>query len=415
MQDYFDRISVWYYDKHQKDQKGVRISQSGGCAKKAMKVIKNKTIYTGKGVIENGFIRYEKTIAEVGSMQNFVSREEDEIVEGEGMYLIPGFIDVHSHGGYGLDSMDASADEIDWMVRQMAAKEGITSYFCTTMTQTSENIESAMKNIKEAAEKNPIIQGIHLEGPFISVNYKGAQDASYIQKPDAAVLKHWNELSGNRIKIVTYAPEEADTEFEDWCLANGIVPSAGHSNATYDQLCCCRACHVTHLYNAQRGLNHREPGVTGYGLLTEGVKAEMICDGIHIKPKMVYMAYKVKGSDGIELVTDSMRAKGMPEGKSELGGQTVYVKDGTARLEDGTIAGSVLTYIDAFRNIMKFTGASLQEAVQMSSGNQAEEFGLTQKGAIAVGKDADFVILKESSENEYQLMKTISMGEPVEA
>ena len=156
-----------------------------------------------------------------------MSREEDEIVEVEGMYLIPGFIDVHSHGGYGLDSMDASADEIDWMVRQMAAKEGITSYFCTTMTQTSENIESAMKNIKAAAEKNPIIQGIHLEGPFISVNYKGAQDASYIQKPDAAVLKHWNELSGNRIKIVTYAPEEADTEFEEWCLANGIVPSAG--------------------------------------------------------------------------------------------------------------------------------------------------------------------------------------------
>jgi N-acetylglucosamine-6-phosphate deacetylase len=105
----------------------------------------------------------------------------------------------------------------------------------------------------------------------------------------------------------------------------------------------------------------------------------------------------------------------MPEGKSELGGQTVYVKDGTARLEDGTIAGSVLTYIDAFRNIMKFTDASLKEAVQMSSGNQAKEFGLTQKGAITVGKDADFVILKESSENEYQLMKTISMGEPVEA
>ena len=115
--------------------------------------------------------------------------------------------------------MDASADEIDWMVRQMAAKEGITSYFCTTMTQTSENIESAMKNIKAAAEKNPIIQGIHLEGPFISVNYKGAQDASYIQKPDAAVLKHWNELSGNRIKIVTYAPEEADTE-----LRIGVLP-----------------------------------------------------------------------------------------------------------------------------------------------------------------------------------------------
>ena len=127
------------------------------------------------------------------------------------------------------------------------------------------------------------------------------------------------------------------------------------------------------------------------------------------------MGYKVKGSDGIELITDSMRAKGMPEGKSELGGQTVYVKDGTARLEDGTIAGSVLTYIDAFRNIMKFTDASLKEAVQMSSGNQAKEFGLTQKGEITVGKDADFVILENSQDGNYELKKTISMGEIIEA
>ena len=205
---------------------------------------------------------------------------------------------------------------------------------------------------------------------------------------------------------MTYAPEEADTEFEDWCLANGIVPSAGHSNATYDQLCGCRACHVTHLYNAQRGLNHREPGVTGYGLLTDGVKAEMICDGIHIKPKMVYMAYKVKGSDGIELVTDSMRAKGMPEGKSELGGQVVIVKDGMAKLEDGTIAGSILTYIQAFKNVMEFTGATVEEAVKMTSGNQAKEFGLETKGAIAVGKDADMVVLNDA----FDLVQTISYG-----
>ena len=129
------------------------------------------------------------------------------------------------------------------------------------------NIEKAMVQIKEAAEKNPIIQGIHLEGPFISVNYKGAQDASNIKKPDEKALAHWNELSGNRIRVVTYAPEEATEEFENWCLSNRIVPSAGHSDATYDQLVASRACHVTHLYNAQRGLKHREPGVTGYGFL----------------------------------------------------------------------------------------------------------------------------------------------------
>lgn len=220
------------------------------------------------------------------------------------------------------------------------------------------------------------------------------------------MLARWNDLSGDRIRLVTYAPEEAEADFENWCLSNRIIPSAGHTNATYNQLCACRACHVTHLYNAQRGLKHREPGVTGYGLLTEGVMAEMICDGIHIHPKMVSMAYKVKGSDEIELVTDSMRAKGMPEGKSELGGQVVYVKDGTARLEDGTIAGSVLSYIHAFQNIMKFTGASIGDAVKMSSGNQAKEFGLTQKGAIKTGKDADFVVLNQ----EYELKGTISMG-----
>ena len=127
------------------------------------------------------------------------------------------------------------------------------------------------------------------------------------------------------------------------------------------------------------------------------------------------MALNLKGSDGIDLINFSLRAIVMPEGKSELGGQTVYVKDGTARLEDGTIAGSVLTYIDAFRNIMKFTDASLKEAVQMSSGNQAKEFGLTQKGEITVGKDADFVILENSQDGNYELKKTISMGEIIEA
>lgn len=374
-----------------------------------MKVLKNKTIYTGDRKIENGYIRYGERISEVDEMRNYSPQDDDEIIEIDGDYIIPGFIDVHSHGGYGFDAMDASPEEIDWMVRQMAAKEGITSYFCTTMTQTYENIEKALVNIKEAAEKNPIIQGIHLEGPFISIDYKGAQDASYIKKPDEEVLAHWNEISGNRIRIVTYAPEEASEFFENWCLANKVVPSAGHSNATFNQLCACKACHVTHLYNAQRGLNHREPGVTGYGMLTDGVNVEMICDGIHIRPKMVYMAYKIKGSDGVELVTDSMRAKGMPEGKSELGGQTVYVKDGTARLEDGTIAGSVLTYIKAFQNIIKFTGASIEEAVKMSSGNQAKEFGLTQKGAIKTGKDADFVVLDRACE----LKGTISLGEIV--
>lgn len=371
-----------------------------------MKIIKEKKIYTGRQVIEDGYIRFGEKITEVDSMRCYEPKEEDEVIDFPGEYIVPGFIDVHSHGGYGYDSMDASPEEIDEMVSLMTAREGITSYFCTTMTQTYENIERAISNIRKAAEKNAVIQGIHLEGPFISADFKGAQDASYIKAPDEKVLARWNDLSGGRIKVVTYAPEEATTEFENWCLSNGIVLSAGHSNATYDQLCASRACHVTHLYNAQRGLKHREPGVTGYGLLTDGVNAELICDGIHSRPKMVYLAHKVKGSDGVELITDSMRAKGMPEGKSELGGQTVYVKEGTARLEDGTIAGSVLTYIRAFQNIMKFAGVGIEDAVKMSSGNQAREFGLTQKGMLAPGKDADMVVLDKN----FNLQGTFSLG-----
>ncbi len=374
-----------------------------------MKLLKDKTIYTGSSKIECGYLRYDTRIVEVGEMRTFLPREDDEEVSFGGSLVVPGFIDVHSHGGYGYDAMDASPEEIDEMVLKMAANEGITSYFCTTMTQSYDEIERAMANIRAAAEKNPIIQGIHVEGPFVSLQYKGAQNPEFIKKPDAKALAHWNELSGGLIRLVTYAPEEADPGFEDWCLANGIIPSAGHSCATYDLLCRSKACHITHLYNAQRGLNHREPGVTGYGLLTDQVMAEMICDGIHIKPQMVGLAYKVKGSRGIELITDSMRAKGMPEGKSELGGQVVYVKDGTARLEDGTIAGSVLRYIDAFRNIMNFTGAGIEDAVLMSSVNQAKEFGLTRKGGLSVGKDADFVVL----DSDCSLIQTVSLGERI--
>lgn len=374
-----------------------------------MKVIKNKTIYTGESVIKNGYIRFDRHIVQVDHMSRYVQEEDDEAVHVEGESIVPGFIDVHSHGGYGYDCMDASVHEIDRMVRMMTAREGITSYFCTTMTQTTENIEAALRRIREAAQINPVIAGIHLEGPFISATYKGAQDASYIERPDEKLLARWNEISGGLIRLVTYAPEEALSDFEQWCTRRGIILSAGHSDATYGCLCRSGATHVTHLYNAQRGLNHREPGVTGFGMLTDGVMTEMICDGIHIQPKMVYMAHRMKGSRQIELVTDSMRAKGMPDGISELGGQTVYVSNGTARLADGTIAGSVLTYIRAFQNIMSFTEADVADAVLMSSVNQAREFGLSSKGMLLHGKDADMVVLN----GDHEIEAVFSMGEQV--
>lgn len=371
------------------------------------KVLKHAVIYTGEEKITDGYLRFTDRIENVGPMSEFAPQAGDsEIIDLAGKIVVPGFIDVHSHGGYSFDAMDGNADQLNEMVNGMVY-EGVTSYFATTMTQSNENIDQAMVAVNEAMQKNPVILGAHLEGPFVALDFKGAQPPEYIKDPDAKLLAHWNELAGGNIKMITYAPEHPGTaEFEDYCLSHGIVPSAGHSNATRAQMKASKASHVTHLYNAQREFKHREPGVTGHALLEDNIYCEIIADGFHVVPDMIKLAYELKGPDKLELVTDSMRAKGMPEGISELGGQKVIVKDKQARLEAGNLAGSVLEYNDAFVNIMKFTGCGIEEAVKMSSVNQAKEFGLTAKGGLQVGKDADLNVFDENM----KLDRTYSFG-----
>jgi len=371
-----------------------------------MKTILNATIYTGKSVIENGFVRYDERISAVGSMDDYVPETDEETIDASGKIIVPGFIDIHSHGGYGIDMMDGDPEQLNEMTKKMLA-EGITSYFPTTMTQSDENIEQALAGVKEAKETNPMIQGIHLEGPFVSPDYKGAQPEKFMRAADANTMKRWNDISGGNIRMVTYAPEMGDVSaFEEYCKANNIILSVAHSGATYDDLKASSATHVTHLFNGQLGLHHREIGVAGYGLLEDDVITEMIVDGFHVYPSMVKLAYKTKGADQMALVTDAMRAKGLPEGESELGGQKVIVKDKQARLENGSLAGSVLTFNDAFKNIINFTGCSIEEAVLMSSVNQAREFHLDQKGTLEAGKDADLLILN----NELTVKQTILGG-----
>ncbi|CAJ1225477.1 N-acetylglucosamine-6-phosphate deacetylase [Lactiplantibacillus xiangfangensis] len=372
------------------------------------KVLKHAIIYTGLEKIDDGYIRFGKEIEAVGPMDDYVAQPDDDIEFVSGKTIVPGFIDVHSHGGYSFDSMDGNPAEINEMVNDMVAREGITSYFCTTMTQSNENLNHSMEGINKAAQENPVIQGVHLEGPFISATFKGAQPEKYIKNPNVELLDNWNKLSGGRVKLITYAPEDPGSrDFEKYCLENGIVPSVGHSNATREQLLASKATHVTHLYNAQREFKHREPGVTGHAMLENNMYCELICDGFHIVPDMIKLAYEQKGADRIELVTDSMRAKGEPDGVSELGGQKVIVKDGQARLEAGNLAGSVLTYINAFKNVQRFTGCGIAEAVKMSSVNQAREFGLTQKGSLEAGKDADINVLDANQD----LVATYSYGQ----
>jgi len=376
------------------------------------KVITNAKIYTGTGaqpVIKNGFIRFGEQIEALGAMSEFVQKDNDEVSDVDGAVLVPGFIDVHTHGAYGFDTMDGNADEIVQMVRDEIT-EGITSVFPTTMTQSIEHIDHSMEAVNIAAKQEPAIMGVHLEGPFINPHFKGAQPEQYIIAPSAELVERWNKLSGNRVRLITYAPEKAEnlTEFEVYLRDHNIIGSVGHSDATRDFLQAnSKVKHVTHLYNAQRPMKHRDPGVTGHAMLDEDIYAEMIVDGFHIAPDMVKIAFKLKGAKRIDLITDSMRAKGLGEGVSELGGQKVWVKDGQARLEDGTLAGSVLQFKNAFLNMMAFTGATVEEAVHMSSVNMATEFGLTDKGTLEVGKAADLNVFDGALT---ELQATYSLG-----
>ncbi|WP_283584026.1 N-acetylglucosamine-6-phosphate deacetylase [Limosilactobacillus difficilis] len=374
-------------------------------------VFEHATIYTGTRVIRDGYLRFGEKVENVGPVADYFPRANEKVVDMRGKLLLPGFIDVHTHGGYSFDTMDGDAEELDKMVRTVAHEEGVTTIFPTTMTQSKEKIDKAMASINEAAQHNRLIGGTHLEGPFVSPVYKGAQPEQYIIKPDPDLLDHWDKLSGGRVKMITYAPENADAKFENYCLSHGIVLSAGHSNATRAEMKASKASHVTHLYNAQREFRHREPGVTGHALLEDNIICEIISDGFHVCPDMINLAYKLKGPHRIELVTDSLRAKGMPEGISELGGQKVIVKDKQARLENGHLAASIVQYNDAVKNIVKFTGCSINDAVQMSSVNQAREFHLAGKGSLEEGADADINVMTP----ELDLLQTYSYGQLMEA
>ncbi|MFC5466413.1 N-acetylglucosamine-6-phosphate deacetylase [Lederbergia graminis] len=371
-------------------------------------VIINATIYPGgtNEPIENGFLRFGETITEIGEMSAFTGQMNELVTDASGAIIIPGMIDIHIHGGYGVDTMDADPEKLRFLSENLL-KEGVTSFFATTITQNHDNITKALEAVRIAKQQGISIEGVHLEGPFINVKRAGAQPPEYITDPDLELFLQWHEASGELIKLVTYAPElKGAAEFEKLMLERGIVPSVGHSDAVREELIPSKASHATHLYNGMRGLHHREAGVAGHALLTPSVQVEIIADGIHITPDMIMLAYRLKGAEGICVISDAMRAKGMPDGETELGGQKVWVENGEARLENGSLAGSVLKMDDAFRNIIKFTGCTIQEAVQMTSSNQAREFGLTQKGSLLAGKDADFVWMNE----QLQVQKTYRRG-----
>lgn len=367
-------------------------------------LLKGMRVYSGNGIIENGYIKINgKEIIEVGSAVELKEDPGYKVVELPSDYhAVPGFIDVHIHGAAGADTMDATKEALDTMATALP-KEGTTSFLATTITQEADQIEKALENaanyiMNQPSEGKAEVLGVHLEGPFVNPKMAGAQPKQHIIEPDLPLFKKWQEMAGGNIKQVTIASEQpGGLEMVRYLRENSVIASLGHTDATYeqvDQAIEAGANQVTHLYNQMRGLHHREPGVVGAAFLRDELKAELIVDGVHSRPETVKLAYQQKGSEGLILITDAMRAKCLKNGQYDLGGQEVTVKDGKAVLADGTLAGSILKLGHGVKNIVTFAGCSLAEAVEMASVNPAKQLNMyDKKGSITPGKDADIVIL----------------------
>lgn len=381
-------------------------------------LLKCVQIYSEEQIIENGYIKIKnEKVIEFGDMENLKNVDMFKVIDIPAHYkAIPGFIDVHIHGVNGADAMDGTTEALDNMTATLPS-EGTTSFLATTMTQGKKQIEDALKNAGQYIEKHQSpgkaeILGIHLEGPFVNPDKAGAQPTQHMIKPDVEIFKKWGDLTNQNIKLVTLAPEQpGGMELIRYLKDHGIIASIGHSDATYEQVMeaiDAGANHVTHLFNQMRGLHHREPGVVGAAFLRDELKAEIIVDGIHVRPEMVELAFKQKGKEGLILITDAMRAKCLKNGIYDLGGQAVTVGNGKAVLGDGTLAGSILPLGQAVKNIANFTGCSLRDAIEMASVNPAKQLNMyDRKGSIGVGKDADIVIL----DNQNEVFMTFCRGE----
>ncbi|MBD8016224.1 N-acetylglucosamine-6-phosphate deacetylase [Planococcus wigleyi] len=320
---------------------------------------------------------------------------------GKNWTAFPGFIDVHIHGAAGHDAMDATPEAVKGLAGVLP-KEGTTSFLATTMTQSDEAISAALKNIRDFQMEDGQAEmlGVHLEGPFISDKRAGAQPIEHIVEPSYPLFQKWQKLSGNQIRLVTLAPETTNgLAFIKNLAEDGVIASIGHSDGTLEEVQAAvraGASHVTHLYNQMSPFHHRNPGVVGASLTEKGLTVEVIADFIHSHPTSVELAFRQKGAERLILITDAMRAKGLAPGVYDLGGQDVQVTRKDARLADGTLAGSILTMDAAIRNVQSITGCSLNELVSMTSANAAKELGLSNKGSLQEGTDADVAILDDS-------------------
>ncbi len=372
-----------------------------------MKYIKNGKVILPDGIVENEILAFD------GKIAGFTDEipEGAEVIDANGGYVAPGLVDIHIHGYLGEDASDGKADGIFKMANGVM-KNGVTSFCPTTMTVSMEEINTALDVVRSLKEESKSwegaeILGVNLEGPFINPKKKGAQAETHIKAPDAKFVIDNSDI----ICLATMAPEMEGgcTAIKEIVENSGVIVSIGHTDATFEETLAgieAGATHITHLFNAQTPLHHRNPGVVGAALL-EDVTTELIADTFHVHKGLFELLACVKG-DNLVLITDCTRAGGMPDGEYSLGGQPIFVNGVKCLLEDGTIAGSVLRLNHAVKNFRDNTDLPFWKVVAAASLNPARAIGVAdRKGSLEAGKDADIII----TDGDFNIVKTIIGGE----
>lgn len=354
---------------------------------------KNAWIYSEQFRFEHGNFSVEN-----GKFTKVFGDAASDATDLAGAYVIPGLIDVHTHGNSGADFSDGDLAGMGKMAAYLA-KNGVTSFAPASMTLPYETLEKAFASARAYADNRPengaFLRGIQMEGPFFSEKKKGAQNGAYLKKPDFEAFRKLFEGCGGLVRIVDVAPELEGAEDFVRQASKLCTVSIAHTDSDYDSAraaIAAGATHLTHLYNAMPSIHHRKPGVIPAAAEDARVSAEIISDGQHVHPASVRLAFRMFGPERMVLISDSLRCCGMPDGEYELGGQQVFLKDGIARLEDGTIAGSATNLFDCMRRAVSF-GIPREDAIRAATYNPARQLGvLNEAGSIATGKSADFVI-----------------------
>ncbi len=370
-----------------------------------MRAIVNAKIITNKEVLEGYNLLFGKKIIKVTKELPIWA----EVIDAKGLYLSAGFIDIHIHGSAGHDVMDATDEALSGIAKSLL-QTGTTSFLATTMTMSKEAIEKALRTVQNHKHKDGAkVLGVHLEGPFINEKKHGAQNPEFIQKPNFELIEPYMDI----VKMITLAPEVEDGErFIKYLKEHypHVLLSVGHSDASYEvtkKSFSWGISHSTHLFNAMNPLHHREPGIVGAVLEDEQISCEIIADMIHVHPLFFNILYKLK-KEQLLLVTDAMRAGCMHCGEYDLGGQKVVVKEGEARLENSTLAGSVLKLNEALKNFYEYSDITLPELIATVTTLPAEKLGL-KVGALKEDFPADFVLFDDG----FEIYSTFVNGEEV--